>query len=391
MLTLVLLSGLSVVSLNMFLPSLSNIADEFQADYALVNLSIAGYAGMTAVLQLVMGPLSDRVGRRPVILAGLVIFIFASLGCLLATDVWTFLFFRMLQAAIISGHAVSRAVIRDSAHAQKAASLMGYLSIAWAIAPMLGPVFGGALDQLFGWRASFWAFLGFGAAVLALCWVDLGETNKTPSETFAKQFQTYPKLFRSRRFWGYSLCMAFSVGAFYAFLGGAPLVAATVFQMSPATLGFYMGTITAGFVLGSFLSGQFAARCALTTMMIAGRIVACTGLIVGLGLLLAGIVHVASLFGACMFVGLGNGMTMPSSSAGAMSVRPELAGSASGLSGALTGAGGAVMSAITGAILTEENAAFVLLGMMLLSSLMALMAALYVLWLDRYEPKTNLA
>ncbi len=391
MLTLVLLSGLSVASLNMFLPSLSNIADEFQADYALVNLSIAGYAGMTAVLQLVMGPLSDRVGRRPVILAGLVIFIFASLGCLLATDVWTFLFFRMLQAAIISGHAVSRAVIRDSAHAQKAASLMGYLSIAWAIAPMLGPVFGGALDQLFGWRASFWAFLGFGAAVLALCWVDLGETNKTPSETFAKQFQTYPKLFRSRRFWGYSLCMAFSVGAFYAFLGGAPLVAATVFQMSPATLGFYMGTITAGFVLGSFLSGQFAARCALTTMMIAGRIVACTGLIVGLGLLLAGIVHVASLFGACMFVGLGNGMTMPSSSAGAMSVRPELAGSASGLSGALTGAGGAVMSAITGAILTEENAAFVLLGMMLLSSLMALMAALYVLWLDRYEPKTNLA
>ena len=383
--TLVLLSGLSVVSLNMFLPSLSNIAEEFQADYALVNLSIAGYAAITAVMQLVMGPLSDRFGRRPVILAGLVIFSLASLGCLLATTIWTFLLFRMMQGAIISGYTVSLAVIRDSAHAQRAASLMGYVAMAWAVAPMLGPMFGGALDELFGWRASFWAFLGFGVTMLGLCWIDLGETNKTPSETFMKQFQTYPELLRSRRFWGYALCMAFSTGAFYAFLGGAPLVAAAVFEMSPATLGFYMGTITAGFVLGSFLSGRFAARHALTTMMIAGRFAACAGLILGLVLLLSGVVNVVSLFGACVFVGVGNGLTMPSSSAGAMSVRPTLAGSASGLSGALTVAGGAVMSAITGAILTVENAAYALLGMMLLSSLLGLAAALYVLWLDRRE------
>jgi MFS transporter, DHA1 family, multidrug resistance protein len=389
MLTLVLLSGLAVGSLNMFLPSLANIAHEFQADYALVSLSIAGYAWMAAVLQLLMGPLSDRIGRRPVILAGLVIFIVASLGCLLATNVWTFLLFRMLQAAIVSGYAVSVAVIRDSAEARKAASLMGYLAMGWAIAPMLGPVLGGVLDQFFGWRASFWAFLGFGAAVLALCWVDLGETNKSPSETFTKQFQAYPKLFRSRRFWGYSLCMAFSVGAFYAFLGGVPLVAATVFQMSPTALGIAMGSITGGFILGSFLSGRLASRHALTTMMIAGRIVACTGLAVGLGLLLAGMVHAVTLFGACMFVGVGNGLSTPSSSAGAASVRPELAGSASGLSGALSGAVGAVMSAITGAMLTVDNGPFLLLGMMLLSSSMALVAALYVFWLDRREPVTN--
>ena len=88
LITLVLLTGLSVLSLNMFLPSLSNIADEFKADYALVNLSIAGYLGVTAVLQLIMGPLSDRLGRRPVLLAGLVIFIISSLGCMLATGIW---------------------------------------------------------------------------------------------------------------------------------------------------------------------------------------------------------------------------------------------------------------------------------------------------------------
>ncbi len=384
MVTLVLLSALSVLSLNMFLPSLSNIAEAFQADYALVNLSIAGYAGTTAVLQLIMGPLSDRFGRRPVLLAGLVIFILASLGCLLATSIWVFLIFRMLQGAIICGWVLSNAVVRDMVPAREAASLMGYLAMAWAVAPMLGPTFGGVLDGLFGWRASFLAFVGFGVAILGLCWVDLGETNKKPAATFVKQFQSYPELLRSRRFWGYALCMAFSTGAFYAFLGGVPLVAKTVLALSPATLGIYMGTISVGYMLGSFLSGRFAARYPLTTMMISGRIVACAGLTVGLVLFLAGFVNVISLFGATVFVGLGNGLTMPSGAAGAMSVRPALAGSASGLSGALMVGGGAVLSSITGAILTEENGAYALLGMMLFSSLMALLAALYVRRIDQH-------
>ena len=388
--TLVLLNGLSAAALNMFLPSLSNIAADFQAGYGLLaSASIAGYAGMTTVLQLLIGPLSDRVGRRPVILVSFAIFVLASLGCLLARDVWTFLLFRTMQAAIISGFVLSRVIIRDTEPAQKAASLMGYLSIAWAIAPMLAPMLGGAFDQLFGWRANFWAFLGFGAGVLALCWIDLGETNKNPSDTFTKQFKAFPSLFRSRRFWGYSLCMAFSMGALYAFLAAAPLVATTVFQMSPATLGFYMGSTAAGFILGSFVSGQFAARYRLPTMMVAGRMVAFVGLTVGLGLLLAGIVHEVSLFGSCVFLGFGNGVSMPSSNAGAMSVRPELIGSAAGLSGALTGAGGALTAGITGMILHEANAAFVLLGMMLLSSTMALLAALFVLWLDRRESEGN--
>ena len=388
--TLVLLSGLSVVSLNMFLPSLSNIAAEFQTNYRLLaSVSIAGYAAMTTVLQLLIGPLSDRIGRRPVVLVSVVIFVVASLGCLLALDVWAFLLFRTMQAAIVSGFALSRVIIRDTEPAQKAASLMGYLSIAWAIAPMLASMLGGAFDQLFGWRANFWAFLGFGAAVLVLCGLDLGETNKNPSETFTKQFKAFPSLFRSRRFWGYSLCMAFSMGALYAFLAAAPLVATTVFQMSPATLGFYMGSTAAGFILGSFVSGRFAALYPLTTMMVAGRVVACAGLAAGLSLLLAGVVHEVSLFGSCVFLGFGNGVSMPSSNAGAMSVRPELIGSAAGLSGALTGAGGALMSGITGTILNEANAAFVLLGMMLLSSTMALLAALFVLWLDRREAAAN--
>lgn len=385
LLTLGLLTALSVLSLNMFLPSLSSMAEDLQTDYGLVNLSIAGYAASTAVLQLVLGPLSDRFGRRPVILAGLVIFILASLGCALAAEIRVFLAFRMLQGAIISGYVVSLAVIRDSARAQEAASLVGYVSMTMAVAPMVGPMFGGMLDELFGWRASFWAFAILGTAVLALCWVDLGETNKTPSETILKQLGAYPELFRSPRFWGYALCMAFSIGAFYAFLGGAPFVAKTVFEMSPATLGVYMGSTTAGFLLGSFLSGRYASRYPLTTMMIAGRLVACTGLAVGLALFLAEAVHVLSLFGPCVLLGVGNGLTTPSSSAGALSVRPKLAGSASGLAGAITVGGGAVISAITGAILTEESGAQMLLGVMLFTALAGLLAALYVLRADRRE------
>jgi DHA1 family bicyclomycin/chloramphenicol resistance-like MFS transporter len=387
LITLVLLTGLSVLSLNMFLPSLSNIAEEFQADYSLVNLSIVGYLGVTAALQLIMGPLSDRFGRRPVLLAGLTIFILASLGCMLATNIRDFLVFRVLQGAIISGWVLSLAVIRDTATEREAASRIGYVTMAMAVAPMLGPMFGGVLDELFGWRSNFLVFAGFGMAVLVLCWLDLGETNKAPSETFAKQFQTYPELLRSRRFWGYALCMAFSTGAFYSFLGGVPLVAETVFALSPAALGFYMGTITAGFMLGSFLSARFSNRFPLTTMMISGRIVASGGLVAGLALFLFGFVHVLSLFGATAFVGVGNGLTMPSSNAGALSVRPRLAGSAAGLAGALTVGGGAVLTSITGAILTEENGAFQLLGMMLFCSLMALAAALYVRRIDRHEDR----
>ncbi|MCG8695078.1 MAG: MFS transporter, partial [Minwuiales bacterium] len=328
--------------------------------------------------QLIIGPLSDRFGRRPVLLAALAIFTAASLVCAFTTDIRVFLAFRAVQGAIIAGWTLSIAVIRDTAPPQEAASLMGYVSMAMAVAPMLGPVLGGALDTLFGWRASFLTYAGLGVAAFALCWADLGETNKSPSKTFAAQFRTYPALLGSRRFWGYALCMAVSIGAFHAFLAGAPLVATGIYGMSTAMLGFCMGTITAGFMFGSFLSGRLARRYALTTMMLAGRTVACAGLLAGLALLAGGLTHVALIFGATIFVGLGNGLTTPSASAGALSVRPELAGSAAGLIGALTAAAGATLTQVTGAVLSVENGAYGLLIIMLLASLTGLFAALYV-------------
>ena len=100
--TITLLCALSVVPLNVFLPSLANIAGEFHMSYAVVSLSLAGYAVIAVAVEMVMGPLSDRFGRRPIILANLAAFTLGSIGCALAPDIWSFLVFRMLQAAITS-------------------------------------------------------------------------------------------------------------------------------------------------------------------------------------------------------------------------------------------------------------------------------------------------
>lgn len=375
--TLILLSALGVVPINIFLPSLTNMAAEFGVDYGVMGLSLAAYAAVSAVLQVLLGPLSDRFGRRPVILWGLAVFIAATLGCIFAPDIWSFLTFRMIQAVIAPTYAVALAVIRDTTGTDQAASRIGYIAMAWSLAPMLGPGLGGFLDESFGWRASFWFLAIAGIFVFALCWADLRETNKNLSGTVLAQFRNYPELIGSRRFWAYALCMAFSIGAFFAFLAGAPLAAQAAFDLSPGQLGIYMGSITGGFMIGSFLAGRFTVRFQMMTMLITGRLIACAGLLLGLLLYMAGVEHVFALFGPCMLVGLSNGLSLPSANAGALSVRPNLAGSAAGLAGAIAVMGGAAMSSIAGAVLTTENVRYGLLSVMLGSALIALAAALF--------------
>jgi Bcr/CflA subfamily drug resistance transporter len=381
--TLILLSAVGVLPINIFLPSLTNIATEFDVDYSVAGLTLAAYAAVSACLQVVMGPLSDRFGRRPVILWGVGIFVAATFGCIVAPDIPTFLACRMLQAVIAPTYAVSLAVIRDTTSKEETASRIGYLAMAWAFAPMLGPSFGGLLDQAFGWRANFWFLALAGGAVFALCWIDLRETNRAPSATIAEQFRAYPELLASARFWAYAACMAFSIGAFFAFLAGAPLAARALFDMSPARLGLLMGTITVGFMVGSFLSGRFASHFPLTTTLIAGRALAVAGLLVGLALWAAGIDHVVALFGPCLFVGLSNGLTMPGANAGAISVRPKLTGSAAGLASAISIAGGALMSWVAGAVLTPDNARHAFLLVMLAAAVLALAAAIAARLLER--------
>jgi Bcr/CflA subfamily drug resistance transporter len=376
--TLILLCALSVLPLSLFLPSLPAIARDLHTDYALVALSLGGYAAAAASLEFVMGPLSDRFGRRPIVLTSVGVFTIGSLGCAMATDIRVFLACRLMQAAITSVYPVSMATIRDTGGGARVASRIGYAAMAAAFAPMLGPTLGGVLDQAVGWRASFWLLGAAGIALFGWCAFDLVETHTNRSSSFRQQLRAYPALFRARRFWAYALCMAFSTGAFYAFLAGAPLAAKTLFGIAPAEIGFYMGTITAGFVVGSFLAARVARRCALATTILCGRVVACAGPLIALALVFGGATHALAWFGPCVLVGIGNGLTHPVAHAGAVSVRPELAGSASGLAGALTIAGGAGLSALTGAVLTAGNAGYAPLAMMLLSAAIALAAAVCV-------------
>ena len=378
--TLVLLASISALNMNIFLPSLPGMAAYFDADYGFMQLAISAYLGITAILQLIIGPLSDRFGRRPVLLGGLTIFLLATVGCIFSPNVGVFLFFRMIQGAVAAGMVLSRAIVRDMVEPWEAASMIGYITMGMSLVPMVGPVLGGYLDQNFGWQSSFTLVLVFGALVLWLVWADLGETNTQKSASFKAQFKAYPELIRSRRFWGYALSAGFASGAFFAFLGGAPFVAIELLGLDPAQMGLYFVFISMGYMAGNFLAGRFSNIIGLNRMMLSGSMVAVFGMLLAIVLWTVGLQHPLSFFGSIMFVGIGNGMTLPNANAGIVSVRPHLAGSASGLGGAVMIGGGAGLSAVTGAMLTIETGAWPLLFMMLGSSLLAVATSGYVIY-----------
>jgi DHA1 family bicyclomycin/chloramphenicol resistance-like MFS transporter len=223
-LTLVILSGVSALSMNVFLPSLPGMARDFDVDYSVMQLSVSAYIGASAILQLLGGPISDRFGRRPVVLGALGLFLLATIGTLLATNVTTFLTFRMLQSVITVCMLVPRAVVRDLYDGDQAAAMLGYVTMGMAVVPMMAPVFGGVLDELFGWQANF-AVMGILALlVLIIAYRDMGETVRGGGMSLRRQMENYPILFRSHRFWGYCMAATLSSGSFFAYLGGAPFV-----------------------------------------------------------------------------------------------------------------------------------------------------------------------
>jgi len=239
--TLVLMAGLPALAMNIFLPSLPSMAVWFDAPYQLMQLSVALYLALSAVLQMVIGPISDRYGRRKVLLWSIGLFLLATLGTLAAPTAEVFLACRMAQAVVAAGMVLSRAVVRDMVPDAEAASMIGYVTMGMSLVPMIAPAIGGVLDQALGWRASFGLLLAAGLAVWALIWADLGETAQIRPVSLAAQIRQYPALLASRRFWGYSLCAAFASGSFFAYLGGAPYVGTRVFGLNSAQVGLCFG------------------------------------------------------------------------------------------------------------------------------------------------------
>jgi DHA1 family bicyclomycin/chloramphenicol resistance-like MFS transporter len=381
--TLILLAGISALAMNIFLPSLPGMTAYFDTEYRLIQLSVALYLAVNAGLQIIMGPVSDRLGRRPVILGGLGIFLVATLGCIFAPNILIFLTFRMIQATVVVAMVLSRAVVRDMVPEAQAASMIGYVTMGMAVVPMIGPAIGGVLDQVFGWQANFWALFILGAAVFWLTWRDLGETAPRSGHSLTQQFRNYPELLTSPRFWGYSLAAALASGAFFAYLGGAPFVGDRVFGLDPATLGIYFGAPAIGYFLGNFLSGRFSVRVGVNRMVLWGTLLNAGGIGLNLFIFYAGLGTPLSFFGLMTLMGLGNGMLIPNATAGALSVRPHLAGTASGLSGAMMIGGGAALSALAGALLGPGTGAFPLLWIMLSTSAGAIAAIGLVIWRER--------
>jgi DHA1 family bicyclomycin/chloramphenicol resistance-like MFS transporter len=346
--TLILIAGISAMNMSIFLPSLNKMATDFDTSYATMQLSVSGYLAATAVIQIFIGPLSDKIGRRKVMIGALAIFVLATIGALLAQSIEAFLVFRILQAAVASGMALSRAIVRDMVPQDQAASMIGYVTMGMALVPMVGPAIGGLLDQLFGWQATFVFLALVGVAVMTLCIFDQGETVRGGGLGFRAQVRGYPALFASPRFWGYSLCMAFGSGAFFAFLGGASFIAEGVFNMSPLASGFAIGAPAIGYAIGNFFSGRYAVRFGVNAMALSGMMLTSAGLGASLLIGLAGFQSAWLFFGFCLFLGLGNGLMMPNATAGLLSVRPHLAGTASGLGGALMIGGGRCVVAIFG-------------------------------------------
>ena len=309
--TLISLAGISALAMTVFLPSLPGIALYFETDYAVLQLSVALYLGVNAALQIVLGPLSDRFGRRPVILTGMLIFLMATLGCIFAQTATSFLSFRMLQAFIVVAMVLSRAVIRDMVPKEQAASMIAYVTMGMAVVPMVGPAIGGLLDQAFDWAANFWLLFGLGALITLMAWADMGETAPAMAATSENRSKEYAELLKSPRFWGYAAAAALPSGSFFAYLGGAPFVGAQIFHLTPAQLGLYFGAPAIGYFLGNFISGRFSTQVGINRMVLWGTQCNAAGIGINILMFVAGQGSAISFFGLMVFMGLGNGMTIP--------------------------------------------------------------------------------
>jgi len=321
--TLVLMAGTATIPINLFLASLPAMAEYFDTPYAIMQFTVTGYLAMSALMQLIVGPLSDLIGRRPVVLVSIVIFIFASIGSALAPNFEIFMLFRLLQTSVV------------------------------------------------------------GVIALVVLYFDQGETNLHKSSSFMAQVRTYPELLSSRRFWGYTFTLVFASGTFFAYLGGAPFVGDKVYGLSASEVGLYLAITPMGYMFGNGISGRFSATMGIYRMLIIGSVITLVMMAMPLVALALGNTHPLGFFAFTFFIGFGNGMVIPSANAGMLDIKPELAGSATGLSGAMMTLGGAGLSVMAAFFLTETSGAYPLIYCILGTALLCVLAALFTISIEK--------
>lgn len=357
---LVAMTALGPFSMQILLPSLPAMAVALAVPYGTVQLTLTLYLIGVAVGQLVYGPLSDRFGRRPLLLGGLGLYLAGSVGAALAPTAEILVAARVLQAlGGCAGLVLGRAMVRDSYPREQSAAVLGTVSTAMAVAPMIAPLLGSVLEAEFGWRAGMLACLLFGLPLLLAVWARLPETLAQPAPLpgLAGLLGAYVQLVRLPAFRAYAAVTAFSTCVFFAFAAGGPLVVIERMGHAPTVYGAALMLISVGWMSGTFMVARLVHRLGVMRMLNLGTAVTLAG---GVSAVLVEVLladHILLFFLPMMVVAVGNGMTQPNAIAAAVSVRPQLAGTASGLVGALQMGAGALMTLAAGTTETGSGLA----------------------------------
>lgn len=379
---LVAISALQPFALNVLAPATPGLARALATDYATIQLTLTVYLATVAVTQLFVGPISDRIGRRPCILAGIALFLLGSIWGAFAGSIETLLMSRVVQAA--GGgtcFALARAVVRDTAAKDQAASMIGYITMAMVVSPMIAPFIGGVLDAYYGWRSIFVAMALMAASVLIAAWLLLHETApKKASSSFGDMLRGYPILLGNPAFVFYTIALSFVTAAFFVFIAGAPYVVVEEMARSPKVYGLYFMLNAGGYMIGNFVTGRFGQRIGSIRLVFVGTLISAGAMSIGLYFALVGPWNPLTLFIPIAVSAIGNGLTIPGATAAALSVRPDLAGTAAGISGAAQLGMGAVGAVVTGLVVERYAPSLVIL--MLICTLVGLAGAWFA---RRYE------
>lgn len=338
----------------MYTPSIPAMAEAFAVPMMTIQLTMTVYLAGYAIAQIVVGSLSDRFGRRGVMLGGLSIFTAASFAGAFAPSIEILIAIRLIQACgACAGLVVSRAIIRDCFDPSQSARYMAYLGMAMGLMPALSPLLGGSLQVWFGWQANFLGMAAIGLAALLWSTASLRETlprDKRKAMAPGLLLAGYVELLRSPAFLGYGLALAMATAIFFVFLSGGPAVMIGGYRVAPDIYGFYALSMPSGFIAGNYLSSRIAHRVSLDRAIVYGfvlKAIACAMLV--LASMIDGFTAAGFIL-PMVLIGIGGGLVTPNCFAGVVRGDPSLAGTASGLSGFIQMTTAALATLVMGAI-----------------------------------------
>ena len=360
---LVAIAGLGPLAINIIVPSLPGIAREFGSDYGVTQLALSLFLASMALFLVVVGPLADAFGRRPVLVSGLGLFVAASIAAWLAPSIHMLIGARVVQAMGAGAcMVISRAIIGDLYDRERAASMMGYVTMAYGLAPMFAPVIGGTIDQWYGWRLSFVLLAVVGGAVSLLAWFVLPETSRPSNGPSQSLGSAIAGLARLPVFWAIALTNALAASTYFTFLGGGPFVGEHVLGLSPSEFGAYFILAAAGYISGNWFTGRYAGAVGPLRLVEMGSLLILGSALVVWACDLMGLLGPLSFFIPTFVLGVGNGLVTPNCVAMSMSIRPHLAGTAAGITSGLSLGVGGLASTLVGIWLGHDERAFPLLA-----------------------------